>query len=324
MGGRPKRVTSADVAREAEVSTATVSYVLNDKPGQTIPKETRERVLAVAARLGYTPYAPARALARGASDLILFAHRAPIVPPSYAPYLEPLADGLRARGLNLVWQLGYDPAAKVRHPANELAPAAVLHLTEPDPQESAYLRAFNAPVVVALSDAAVGERPPVLQVRHLAERGHRVVAYAGTPDPRLAAFDASRHQDVKATCGELGLSDSPSQAVPARREAARAAVAALLDAGATGICAYNDETAFAVLAALADLDVSVPDEVAVIGIDDHPLAALYTPSLTTVAVGDPSSNAADLIGRIVAALHGEPVPPPAPLNAADVIVRTSA
>lgn len=88
----------------------------------------------------------------------------------------------------------------------------------------------------------------------------------------------------------------------------------------TGICAYNDETAFAVLAALADLGVAVPDEVVVIGIDGHPLAALCTPSLTTVAVGGTSSNAADLVSRIAAAMHAEPVPPPA----ACVIVRASA
>ena len=59
---RTRRVTSADVARQAGVSRATVSYVLNAAPGQTISAETRERVLHVAAMLGYAPSAAARTL----------------------------------------------------------------------------------------------------------------------------------------------------------------------------------------------------------------------------------------------------------------------
>lgn len=56
------RVTSADVAREAGVSRATVSYVLNDRPGRSIPEATRERVRTAAARLDYVPDQRARAL----------------------------------------------------------------------------------------------------------------------------------------------------------------------------------------------------------------------------------------------------------------------
>jgi DNA-binding LacI/PurR family transcriptional regulator len=53
------------------VSRATVSYVLNDTPHQTIPEETRQRVLEAVARLGYTPSAAATALRRGRSDVVL-------------------------------------------------------------------------------------------------------------------------------------------------------------------------------------------------------------------------------------------------------------
>src|SRR3954447_11730402 len=67
-----RRVTATDVAREAGVSQATVSYVLNDTPGQTIPEQTRQRVRAAMDRLAYTPHAAARALRRGHSDTVLF------------------------------------------------------------------------------------------------------------------------------------------------------------------------------------------------------------------------------------------------------------
>src|SRR4051812_43365688 len=69
--GRPRRATSADVAREAGVSRATVSYVLNDTPHQKIPEATRRRVLEAAARLGYAPSAAARTLRTGRSDVVL-------------------------------------------------------------------------------------------------------------------------------------------------------------------------------------------------------------------------------------------------------------
>lgn len=68
---RLPRVRSVDVAREAGVSQATVSYVLNNDPRQSIPEETRARVLEVARKLGYQPYAPARMLRSGKSKLVL-------------------------------------------------------------------------------------------------------------------------------------------------------------------------------------------------------------------------------------------------------------
>src|SRR5215218_9071233 len=66
-----RRVTSADVARMAGVSRATVSYVLNDTPHQTISAHTRDRVLHAAAVLGYAPSAAARTLRTGRSDVVL-------------------------------------------------------------------------------------------------------------------------------------------------------------------------------------------------------------------------------------------------------------
>lgn len=64
--------TSADVAREAGVSRATVSYVLNDRRDVRITPATREHVLTAARRLGYQPSPAARALRAGRGDVVLF------------------------------------------------------------------------------------------------------------------------------------------------------------------------------------------------------------------------------------------------------------
>lgn len=69
MGKRP-RVTLKDIATAAGVTTATVSYVINDTPGQSITDETRERVLRVAHELRYVPNSAARALRRNRSGCV--------------------------------------------------------------------------------------------------------------------------------------------------------------------------------------------------------------------------------------------------------------
>ena len=68
---RANRVTGRDVAERAGVSRATVSYVLNDTPRQTISAGTRDRVREAATQLGYSPSAAARTLRTGRSDVVL-------------------------------------------------------------------------------------------------------------------------------------------------------------------------------------------------------------------------------------------------------------
>jgi DNA-binding LacI/PurR family transcriptional regulator len=73
-----KRITSSDVARAAGVSQTTVSFVLNDKPGHSIPAATRLRILEVARQLDYRPHACARTLAAGRSDVVLLSVPEPL------------------------------------------------------------------------------------------------------------------------------------------------------------------------------------------------------------------------------------------------------
>ncbi|PAK28031.1 hypothetical protein CJD44_00880 [Streptomyces sp. alain-838] len=100
-----KRPTSADVAREAGVSRTTVSYVLNNRPGQTIPEETRQRVLQAAERLHYRPHASARALAAGRTDVVLLSIPDLPMGASLSRYVEELAAALADHGLTLVTHL---------------------------------------------------------------------------------------------------------------------------------------------------------------------------------------------------------------------------
>lgn len=81
------------------------------------------------------------------------------------------------------------------------------------------------------------------------------------------------------------------------------------DPAVTGVCAYNDNTALAVLAGLRILGLSAPDDLAVIGVDDIPAARLGAPLLTTVTIDHPA--VANHIARtIITALAHQPAPRP--------------
>jgi DNA-binding LacI/PurR family transcriptional regulator len=328
-----RRVTASDVAREAGVSQATVSYVLNDTPGQTIPEETRARVRAAMAHLGYTPHAAARALRRGHSDTVLF-----VVPDwplgaALVAVIEGLTDGLEPHGLSLLTRR-VSSARPLAGVWRSLAPAAVITLEGIDAAEaqamtdsgigliSALLRPNpTADGVLTVSHSLIGG----LQLQHLAATGHRHIGYAAPEDPRVAVFRDLRLDGVRTAALELGL-DTPSvRVVPMDLAAAAEAVRAWRaeDPAVTAVCAYNDDLAFALLAGMRSLGLVAPDDLAVIGVDDTPLAPFASPPLTTI-----SQNTDALVAYLTAAVlqsvaGGEPPRPPRS-EAVTLVVRESA
>src|SRR5690349_21409138 len=149
MGAR-RRPAGADVAREAGVSRATVSYVLNDTPHQTIPEATRRRVLDAAARLGYAPSAAARALRSGRSDIVLCLLPDWPIGPAVGDLLQSLSASLAAQGLTLLAH----PHARGDRSVSDLwkavTPAAVIAFETFDERERVAMRAVGIEVAVAL------------------------------------------------------------------------------------------------------------------------------------------------------------------------------
>ncbi|QYN39159.1 LacI family transcriptional regulator [Pseudonocardia sp. DSM 110487] len=319
---RRRRITSADVAHEAGVSRATVSYVLNDTPHQTIPEATRLRVLGAAARLGYTPSAAATALRRGRSDVVL--GLLPDWPVGYAVgrVLQEVTTAFARHQLTFV----VHPDSRSTRPLTEIwktiTPVAVLAFDVISAEDAAAMRAAGVEVVVALhasTDQQAAERQsgellqpenPVgaLQARHLAG-SHRRLGFAYPDDHRVAVFADPRLQGVREVCAELGLPEPDVRTVPLRPDGAAAAVGSWLAAEppVTGICAFNDELAMAVLAGARRLGLHVPDDIAVVGVDDVPAAAVADPPLTTV-VQDFTAIAEHHVGSVVAALAGQAIP----------------
>jgi DNA-binding LacI/PurR family transcriptional regulator len=326
-------VTATDVARAAGVSQATVSYVLNNAPNQTIPEQTRQRVLAAVQELGYTPSAAARALRRGRSDSVLLILPDWPIGATVSALIEHVSLELERHGLHaLVRRLGAEQPLMTLW--REIEPAALIALGPLGAPEGALMEASGVPVVRALTSAADApndvfvvpqELTGALQVQHLAARGHRRIGYAAPRDQRLHGFLHLRLDGARRECLDLGLDAPVVEELELDVDSAKRAVERWrqLDQPVTAVCAYNDDYAFALLAGMRELDLAAPEDLAIIGVDNVPLAAFAYPPLTTVDQNIPLI-AAHLAQVVVDQIAGV-APPPAPRSDAfSLVVRASA
>ena len=318
-----RRVTSADVARLAGVSRATVSYVLNDTPRQTISAGTRTRVIEAAARLGYAPSAAARTLRTGRSDVVLCLLPDWPIGPEVGTLLGNLSTALARQGLTFVVHPGTGADRPIAELWKAITPAAVMAFTEFSDAEMAAMRSAGVALVVALfrgrppghelavPQELVGRR----QAEHLARAGHTRLGYAYPDDHRVRFFAEPRLAGVRAAAAARRLPPPVTVTVPLEAAPAAEAVRRWRAAGVTGVCAYNDEVALAVLAGVRREGLSAPADLAVVGVDDIPSARLAAPALTTVTT-DQVAVAGHLAATVVAAVHGRTGPE---LPAADIV-----
>lgn len=193
-----RRVTVRDVAKLAGVSQATVSYVINDAPGQTIPQATRDRVFAAVKELGYVPSRAARALRSGRSDLVLILIPDVAMGEMYAQLIDGISNALDPRGYTTICRRKREGVSLVRM-VGSLDPAAVVALAPLEEAEAAPLEALGVQLVQThpsldhpQSFAGFQKAVARIQLEHLVERGHTRIGYALPTDPRLELFSVPR------------------------------------------------------------------------------------------------------------------------------------
>ena len=284
-----RRPTSADVARQAGVSRATVSYVLNNVPHQSIPDTTRRRVLAAAEELDYTPHAAARTLRAGESRLVLFINAGIPYGTNLSIMIDALSAEVAASGRSLaVWQQ-HDPrdlAATFAH----LQPALAITLGRLDEEQRALLARARIPSVETGTgpDVDAAHSVATLQIRYLASRGHRQLGYLTTADPQFGMFAAPRLAGARLACAELGLDPPQVAELAAPPDVSAGELSAILRTWTnrpdpvTAVACYNDLYAVACLAAAGRARLSVPGDLAIIGMDDEAVSAYTQPALTTI------------------------------------------
>ncbi|WP_410622379.1 LacI family DNA-binding transcriptional regulator [Amycolatopsis sp. cmx-8-4] len=288
-----------DVARLAGVSAATVSRALRGVPG--VAERTRTRVLAAAAELGYAISPAASSLATGRTGTV-----GVIVPYVDRWYFARLIAGvervLREAGISLLlYNLG-DDTGRARFFAGlplRRRVDAVLVLSLPlSAIERELLLGLDVPLVTIGTEEpgadSVGiddHGAAVTAMRHLVQLGHREIAFIGedapvplgftTPLRRLAAYREISH----AVCREDGRApdaafETGGGFTVAGGERAMGTLLGL-PRRPTAVFAASDEMAFGALRALRRAGLRVPDDVSVLGFDDHDLAELL--DLSTVA-----------------------------------------
>lgn len=332
---RQRQPTRDDVAKRAEVSTAVVSYVVNDGPRRVAP-ETRARVEAAIAELGYRPNRLARGLKVRRSETIgLIAPT--LMNPVYAEIAAGLKDSVVKHGYSIFLCETEDDVDQARRFGALLDTQqvdGVVVVPTGDPTDVIEPLLANDTPIVMLEHAS-SEVPSIIvddhrggfmAAAHLADLGHtriglvrgratartssdRVLGYRDALEDRGLAFDASITREIR---NHFAL-DAAEQA---------ATELLTMDDRPTAIVAHNDWVAIAVISAAHRLGLEVPDDLSVVGYDNIQVASFTNPSLTTVHL--PKRDLGQLAGTILLEqMMGSSTPPALTKLMPDLIVRES-
>ncbi|MEU8433497.1 LacI family DNA-binding transcriptional regulator [Streptomyces sp. NPDC029216] len=289
-----RRPTLADVAREVGVSAKTVSRVLNED-GPSSP-ETRERVLAAVAKLGFQPNLMARNIRVGGPDTTVGL----VVPDLGNPFFGTVAGGIedlvRSRGLTLLMGSSAEDPDRERaliqtFLARRVSMLMVVPAFGADHSHLKAPRAAGLPVVfldrpgVGLSADCVvsSNRTGVHEgIAHLIARGHRRIGFIGDLPAKLYTR-RERLAGYRSALAEAGLPYDRTLVTGAHsQDAAAAEITALLDLPhpPTALFAANNIMA---LGTFAQLTRAGRKDIALVTFDDLPLADVLEPALTVVA-----------------------------------------
>lgn len=289
--------TMTDVAKLAGVSQTTVSFVVNNTPNTGIPEETRQRIQAAIQELGYRPNAMAKNLRLRRSQILGFVTDEILTSPYAGKIIQGAQDAAKAAGkILLVANTGGDPDLEhadvetmLAHQVDGIIYATMSHHEANPPQ------ALDEVPCVLLNCYDANRRLPsvvtdevksaLVATKTLLQKGHRRIGFLNCLENvpsstgrfdgyklALEVYDVSFDEELLCLCeshadssfdctmGLMQLSEPP-----------------------TAIFCYNDQVAMGVYEALRELNLRIPDDVAVMGFDNLELIAAYVrPKLSTM------------------------------------------
>lgn len=332
--------TIRDVAREAGVSIATVSYVLNDSGA--VSDATRRRVLQTVEKLGYRPSVIAKGLKARESRMIGYSWQ-PMPPDQFNPILEKflhsMAEAAELHGYHVLTFPRLEPVDEVAvyHEMVESGrvDGFVLSETNLDDQRVRYLLDIGFPFVAfgranpdwnfpwVDVDGAAGVQQAVI---HLSELGHRRIACLAWPEDSLTG--QYRLQGYETAMADAGFSIDPAWIIRTENAYRRAYEAAQTwldlpaDRKPTAVVALTDLMAISVMNAATDAGLQVGHDLAVVGFDDAPITGYLRPPLTSLR--QPVAEVGERVVRMLIDLvRGEQPEPAQVLLKPQLIVRDS-
>jgi DNA-binding LacI/PurR family transcriptional regulator len=287
-----------DVARAADVSSSTVSYVLSGK--RPISKETADRVHQAIRELQYRPNAGARALASSRTNVIalVIPLRAGQNVPVVMEFVAAVVTQARAFDHDVLLLTQDEGVAGLhRVAASALADALIVMDVQADDPRIAVLRRLDQPAVliglparptglncVDLDFAAAG----ALAVDHLADLGHREIVLVGQPEAvyeRKTGYALRLLSGVRDAAAHRGVTVE-SSSCEASFDGLRACLATTLakQPGTTGIIVHNEAVRLAMAAVLKEHERRVPTQMSVVAICPDDMAATDAVAFTNIAI----------------------------------------
>lgn len=305
-----KQVSIRDVAREAGVSPATVSYILNDTPNLSFTPETREKVMAAVEKLHYVANQAAKTLGSSRVEGIVQSKLVGIVIPQtenkrkeshimfgnpfYGTFLSAVELEVRKAGYHLILS-GINPGQSYIDIVKSRTLDGVIILGAYPSQDAAEYKKYNVPAVLVdcygsdenffYSIRTDDRKGGYMATKYLIEKGHRNIAYVtgelkenGVNSERyLGYLDALKEAGIKPLKKNLfeGYVDYKYGAEVAQKLAKDRK-------GITAVFVSSDITAVGLINTLHGLGVSVPNDISVVGFDDVEYAKMCFPGLTTI------------------------------------------
>ncbi|HEY8792953.1 MAG TPA: LacI family DNA-binding transcriptional regulator [Gaiellaceae bacterium] len=291
----PRPTTIRDIARLAGVSIATVSRVLNDRPD--VSPETREAVLEVVRRLGFSTNRSARSLSAGRTGFV-----GVTLPIVHAPYfsfiLAGASEALYEQDMRVIlcptlhqYEREVTLLDRLMHGTTD---GSLLLLPEESDEELKALQEQRYPFVVVDPRIQLDEGIPSVSAahasgakratEHLLSLGHRRIAVITGLEGWMA--NEERLTGYHAALAAAGVMPDPELEVASNWLISGGYEAAIslfdLKDPPTAIFAFNDNLAIGAMRAARSRLVRVPEDLSIVGFDDSEEAAIVTPALTTV------------------------------------------
>ena len=305
-----KQVSVRDVAREAGVSPATVSYILNDTPGLSFTPETRQRVLAAAEKLHYVANQAAKTLGSGRAEGIVQSKLIGVVIPQtenkrkeshimfgnpfYGTFLSAVELEARRAGYQLILS-GTNPGQSYIDIAKSRTLDGVIILGAYPSDDEAEYKKYKIPAVLVdcygsgdsffysvRTDDRLGG---YLATKYLIEQGHHRIAIV-TGELKAHGVNSERYQGYLDALCEAGLTPAHDDVFEGLvgydhgLEVAEELARTRRDI--TALFASADITAIGLINGLHAAGLRVPEDVSVIGFDDVEYAKMCYPGLTTM------------------------------------------
>lgn len=295
-----RRITSHQVAERAGVSRTTVSFVLNEVEGAQISEETRQRVLQAALELGYVPHATARSLASGRTHILGLITCQPanhiIIDAYIHQVLYGLSEASRLHGFRVLIESVEDVSQREAYVhlvrANRIDGILVSGPRADDRQLPALI-ADGFPIVLLgclkgspVSFVDVDNQAAACQaVNHLVALGHERIAFI-TNGPLEYTSATDRLSGYRQALRNAALSCDETMVRYGNfdMESGYRAMQSLLKASPrpTAVFVASDVVAFGAMKAVRERGLYIPDDLALVGFDDVPMARYISPALTTI------------------------------------------